>query len=503
MNDKKGKVYLIGAGPGDIELLTLRGKEILEQSQVVVYDSLVNPHILRFCRSDAKLVFVGKRKGQTHIPQEEINKLLMKSVEQGKTVARLKGGDPFVFGRGGEEAEALVQKGIEIEIVPGVSSVTAVPAYGGIPITHRQYNSSFAVFTGHDGDSEDFDPELTRVDTMVFLMGLSSIENIMKKLLKLGKKPSTPVIVISRGTLPEQVSVLGTISDIAEKTKNLEIQSPATIVVGEVTALGKKTAWYEKKPLFGKTVMITRESNKSYEFSRSLVSLGAGVVEFPTIEIKPRRGTKEQESSVHNIEKYDFLIFTSVNGVNHYFDVLKSYGKDSRSLGGKKVIAIGESTSKELAKYNIFSDYVPCNYTAEGVISVVEKLDFEGKNVLIPRAFEAREILPKTFQEMGADVEVLCVYETIVPDYSKEELYAMREKFWDRKIDLVTFTSSSTAKNFFSLLGKEPMLFAKTGFASIGPITTATLKTLGFETILTADVHTVHGLTKKILEFYS
>ncbi len=501
MNDKKGKVYLIGAGPGDTGLLTLRGKEILEQSQTVIYDSLVNPHILRFCRGDAELIFVGKRKGHAYIAQEEINRLLVKSAEQGKTVARLKGGDPFVFGRGGEEAEALAERGIEIEVVPGVSSITSVPAYGGIPVTHRKYNSSFAVFTGHDGG--DFDPDPTRINTMVFLMGLGSIENIMKKLLELGKKPSTPVAVISRGTLPEQVSVLGTISDIVEKTTMLEVQTPATIVVGEVSTLGERTSWYERKPLFGKTVIITREASKCCEFSRTLVSLGAGVVEFPTIEIRPVRGTKTQESSVYNVEKYDFLIFTSVNGVNHYFDVLKSYGKDSRTLGGKEIIAIGENTSQELAKYNIFSDYLPYNYTAEGVISVAEKLNFKGKKVLIPRALEAREILPETFREMGADVEVLCVYETIVPDYGEDELDGIKEKIEEEEIDLVTFTSSSTAKNFFSLLGKTSGFFTGTEFASIGPVTTATLKTLGFDAVLTADVHTVRGLTEKILEFYS
>ncbi len=501
MSEKKGRVYLIGAGPGDAGLLTLKGKDLLSKAQVVVYDSLVNPQILRFCRPDAELVFAGKTMGEAHISQEEINELLINRAKKGETVARLKGGDPFVFGRGGEEAEAVVQNGIDIEIVPGVSSVTAVPAYGGIPITHRDYNSSFAVFTGHH-QREDFAYDPAQIETVVFLMGLSNIGSIMKKLLESGREPSTPVAVISCGTLPEQTSIVGTISDIAERTKVLDMQTPATIVVGEVASLAGAIGWYEKKPLFGKTVMVTREKETSSEFAGLLGSCGAKTVEFPTIEIKPVRDTREQKLSVKNLEDYDFLVFTSVNGVSNYFDVLASHGKSSHDLKGKKVIAIGEKTSEELLKYNLRPDYVPAVYTAEGIISLAENLDLDGKKILIPRALAARELLPDTLRSMGASVEVLCVYETLVPDYSKQELRAIKEKFSDAKIDLVTFTSSSTVTNFFSLLGKDPGLFSKTGFACIGPVTAATLLGCGFTPSVTADIHTARGLKEKILDLY-
>jgi len=501
MSEKKGRVYLIGAGPGDAGLLTLKGKDLLGEAQVVIYDSLVNPQILRFCRSDAELVFAGKTMGEAHMSQEEINELLIRKAKEGKTVARLKGGDPFVFGRGGEEAEAVVQNGIDIEIVPGVSSLTAVPAYGGIPITHRQYNSSFAVFTGHhQGEDSHYDP--AEIETMVFLMGLNNIESIMKKLLESGRGPSTPVAVISCGTLPEQTSIVGTISDIAEKTRALDVQTPATIVVGEVAALAEATGWYEKKPLFGKTIMVTREKEASSEFSELLASCGAKTVEFPTIEIKPIRDTKEQQLSVKNLEDYDFLVFTSVNGVSNYFDVLASHGKDSRDLKGKKITAIGEKTSEEILKYNLTPDYMPAVYTAEGIISLAEELNLDGKKILIPRALVAREILPDTLRAMGAMVEVLCVYETLTPDYSKQELDTIKEKISDAKIDLITFTSSSTVTNFFSLLGKDPELFARTGFACIGPVTAATLLAHGFTPAVTADIHTTRGLKEKILNFY-
>ncbi len=501
MSEKKGRVYLIGAGPGDPGLLTLKGKKLLGEAQVVIYDSLVNPQTLKLCQPDAELVFAGKTAGQAHISQEEINELLVRKAKEGKTVARLKGGDPFVFGRGGEEAEVIVKNGIDIEIVPGVSSVTAVPAYGGIPITHRSYNSSFAVFTGHlQGEDSDYDP--AEIETMVFLMGLSNLESIMKKLLELGKEPSTPVAVISCGTLPEQRSVVGTISDIAEKTRVLDVQTPATIVVGEVATFAEAIGWYEKKPLFGKTIMVTREKEASSEFSELLGSCGAKTVEFPAIEIKPVRDTKAQQLSVKNLEDYDFLVFTSVNGVSNYFEVLASHGKDSRDLKGKKIITIGEKTSEELLKYNLAPDYMPTVYTAEGIISLAEKLDLAGKKVLIPRALVAREILPETLRAMGATVEVLCVYETLVPDYTKEELDLMKTKLSAAEIDLVTFTSSSTVTNFFSLLGKDPELFSKTGFACIGPVTAATLLGYGFTPAVTADIHTAQDLKEKILDLY-
>ena len=318
----------------------------------------------------------------------------------------------------------------------------------------------------------------------------------------MGKKPSTPVAIISCGTLPEQKSIVGTISDIAEKIRVLDVQTPATIVVGEVAALAEAIAWYEKKPLFGKTIMVTREKETSSEFAETLGSCGAKTIEFPTITIKPVRNTREQELSVRNLEDYDFLVFTSVNGVSNYFEVLTSHGKDSRELGGKKIIAIGEKTSEELLKYNLKSDYMPKVYTAEGIISLAKELNLDGKKILIPRALVARELLPDTLRAMGAEVEVLCVYETLVPDYAKQEIDRTKEKFSGAEIDLVTFTSSSTVTNFFLLFGEDPELFSKTGFACIGPVTAATLLGCGFTPAVTADIHTTRGLRERILDLY-
>ncbi len=502
MSEEKGKVYLVGAGPGDSGLFTLRGKEVLKRAQVVIYDSLVNPDILRFCNSEAELIFAGKAAGKTHISQRVINELLISKALEGKTVARLKGGDPFVFGRGGEEAEVVIKSGISIEIVPGVSSITAVPAYAGIPVTHREYNSSFAVFTGHQSQGEDFDCDPARIETMIFLMGLHNIEYIMNKLISLGREPSTPVAVISCGTLPEQLSVFGTLCDISEKIEGIDVQTPATIVVGKIASVSRETGWYQKKPLFGKTVMITREKKAAAKFARLLGSCGARTVEFPTIETSPIRATRQQKLSIDNTGKYDFLIFTSANGVSHYFDMLASNGKDSRNLGGKKIISIGEKTSQELSKYNVNADYLPESYTAEGIASLAENLNVKDKKILIPRALEAREFLPSALRRMGASVEVLPVYETLVPEYGEEKLRTIKRKFKAGQIDLVTFTSSSTVTNFFSLLGENPELFRKTRFACIGPITAATLEDFGFSPAAIADIHTTQKLKAEIVRLY-
>lgn len=495
-------MYLIGAGPGDAGLLTIRGAKLLGEAHVVIYDSLVNPDILRLCRPDAELVFAGKTPGGGQVSQEEINDLLVSRAREGKTVARLKGGDPFVFGRGGEEAETVVGNNIEIEIVPGVSSVTAVPAYAGIPLTHRDYNSSFAVFTGHQGGDGGFTDIPTEEETLVFLMGLANLESIMEKLLETGKDPSTPAAVISHGTLPDQKSVSGTISDIAEKTRRLDMRTPASVLVGKVVDLKNSIEWYEKKPLFGKTVMVTRERKDCFEFSEILNRHGAKTLEFPAIETRPLRQTENEKTLEEKLERCDFVVFTSANGVERYFELLASLGKDSREFKGKTVMAIGEKTAEKLRKYNISADHVPAFYTAEGIIETAEELGVKGKRALIPRALSARKVLPEKLKKMGAEVDVLALYETVVPEYSSEEINSINGAFAREEIDLVTFTSSSTVTNFFSLLGRDPGLFANTAFACIGPVTKATLAAHGFDSAVTADIHTVAGLAEKILSFY-
>ncbi len=505
---KTGKAFLVGAGPGDPGLITVKGKNILKSADVVVYDSLINPILLKMCRENAELIYVGKKIGHKELSQNEINKLLVKKAKEGKMVLRLKGGDPFVFGRGGEEAEILEKNNIETDIVPGISSIIAVPAYSGVPVTHRDYNSSFAVFTAHKSkfnSLKDFDPaSLKSIKTLVFLMGLNNIRNIMSKLTESGKDPETPVLVISNGTLPSQNSLVGTISNITNKLKdNPAITTPATIIVGDIINLRNKINWFENKPLFGKTVVSTRDKNYSSEIESILNQNGANVINFPTIEIKPIKNNKKLAKSIKDFDEYNFVIFTSVNGVKYLFENLKNLKKDSRIFGNKKIITIGEKTAAELKRYGLESDYTPDEYIAEGVIELCKKIGVKNKKVLIPRAKVAREILPQKLKELGAKVDVVATYETILPKHKKKDIDEIINKLKKGEINIVTFTSSSTARNFFELIGKRKTIYTKTRFACIGPITADTVKSFGFKSDIVAEKYTIEGLAQGIIDFYT
>lgn len=497
-----GIVYLIGAGPGDPGLLTLRGKDILERADVIVYDYLVNPLLLRYGRENAEVLYVGKKAGQKEASQKEINTLLIKYAGQGKTVARLKGGDPFVFGRGGEEAQALEKENIPFEIVPGVTSATSVPAYAGIPMTHRDFTSSFAVVTGHEDPKKEETSipwkALSKIGTVVFMMGVRNLSQNMKELIKAGKKKDTPAAIITWGTYSSQATVTGTVEDIAKKVKKRkDIGAPAIIVVGEVVNLREISNWYEKKPLFSKRILVTRPKDQALRFAGLLESEGAEVVLYPTIEIKPPSSFRTLDRAIKNLRDYDWILFTSVNGVQRFIERLTKKGKDLRELYGIKVGAIGEKTGEELGRAGIKVDHIPSDYRAEGLIEIFSGMRLKGKKFLIPRAKAARTILPDTLRKMGAQVDVAPAYETVAPE--KSETRAIKKLIKDKGVNVVTFTSSSTAKNFFEQIGKIPK---DTVIASIGPITAGTVRELGYDTEIMPDKYTVEELTRAISDYF-
>lgn len=500
----KGEVYLIGAGPGDPGLITIKGKECLEKADVVVYDYLVNSKLLAYAKEDTEIIYAGKRKGNTEMPQEFINQLLVRKAKEGKIVARLKGGDPFIFGRGGEEAEALFEAGISFEIVNGVTSAFAVPAYAGIPLTHRDFTSSFAVVTGHEDPTKEKSAlpweALSKIGTIVFLMGATRIEENMKKLIEHGKPPGTPAAFIAWGTLPTQKTVIGTIGEIWKIVKEQNMRPPAVIVVGEVVRLREVLNWFETKPLFGKKIVVTRARSQASELTKLLEEQGAEVIEFPTIEIVPPASWKGMDRSINNLSTYDWIIFTSANGVHFFSERLKSNGKDVRELKGIKIATIGEQTANAVEKIGLRVDIVPDEYRAEGLIESFKKIDVKGKRFLIPRAKEAREVLPQELQKMGAVVHVVKAYETKKP--AIEKVKKIKEMLKRGEIDVVTFASSSTVKNFISALGKDNKLLLNSTIACIGPITAQPLKKIEIEPEIICNKYTVEELVREIVGYF-
>ena len=477
-------VYLVGAGPGDEDLITLKGLECTKKADVIVYDNLVNDQLLSYAKQDAEIIYVGKKINQHTLPQDKINELLVEKAKQDKVVVRLKGGDPFVFGRGGEEAIALKENNIPFEIVPGISSSIAALAYAGIPITHRAISTSFHVITGHEDptkEEESVNYELLSKlsGTLVFLMGLNNLPKITSLLQKYGKAPSTPVAVISKGTTPQQKVATGTLENIGNKVDS--ITHPAIIAVGEVINLREYINWFEKKPLFGRKILVTRARHQASALSQKIKELGGMAVEFPTIEIQPL------EFELQGLNNYDWIIFTSVNGVEVFFEKLD----DVRSIGNAKICAIGEATKQAVEKYHLKVEITPSEYIAEALIEELKPLIKKCDKVLIPRADVAREVLPQQLQELGAEVTVLPLYKTTLPNKSADEL---KEILQD--IDTITFASSSTVKNFVEILGKENLnLLNNKKIACIGPITAETAKGLGLTVHIMPEEYTIERLT--------
>ncbi len=502
--EKKGKVYLIGAGPGDPGLLGLKAKECLETADAVVYDRLADPRIIEFCRKDAEMVYVGKASANHTMRQPDINKLLVKLAAEGKTVARLKGGDPFVFGRGGEEAIELLEAGLPFEFVPGVTSAIAVAEYAGIPVTHRHVATSFAVITGHEdptkGESTiNWQGLATAVDTLVFLMGVENIERISSQLIANGRSADCPAAVIRWGTRPEQRTLITTVGQAAADVKATGMKPPAIFLVGEVVKLREQLQWFDNKPLFGKTVVVTRARAQASALTKKLEAQGARVLEVPAIKIVPPADFAPLDKAIAEIDTYKWLILTSVNGVEYFFDRLLKAGKDSRALCGVKIAAIGSATAEALKGYGITADLIPSAYKAEELADALAADTKAGDKLLLARAKVARNVLPERLRALGAQVDVVTAYETVADCQNKEELLEALES---GEASLVTFTSSSTVTNLLDVLGDKKDLLNKVALAAIGPVTAETLEKHGLKPAVSAAEYTIDGLMTAIEEYY-
>lgn len=502
--EKKGKVYLIGAGPGDPGLLGLKAKECLETADAVVYDRLADPRIIEFCRKDAEMVYVGKASANHTMRQPDINKLLVKLAAEGKTVARLKGGDPFVFGRGGEEAIELLEAGHPFEFVPGVTSAIAVAEYAGIPVTHRHVATSFAVITGHEdptkGESTiNWKGLATAVDTLVFLMGVENIERISSQLIANGRSADCPAAVIRWGTRPEQRTLITTVGQAAADVKATGMKPPAIFLVGEVVKLREQLQWFDNKPLFGKTVVVTRARAQASVLTKKLEAQGARVLEVPAIKIVPPADFAALDKAISEIDTYKWLILTSVNGVEYFFDRLLKAGKDSRALCGVKIAAIGSATAEALKGYGITADLIPSAYKAEELADALAADTKAGDKLLLARAKIARNVLPERLRALGAQVDVVTAYETVADCQNKEELLEALES---GEASLVTFTSSSTVTNLLDVLGDKKDLLNKVALAAIGPVTAETLEKHGLKPAVSAAEYTIDGLMTAIEEYY-
>lgn len=502
--EKKGKVYLIGAGPGDPGLLGLKAKECLETADAVVYDRLADPRIIEFCRKDTEMVYVGKASANHTMRQPDINKLLVKLAAEGKTVARLKGGDPFVFGRGGEEAIELLEAGLPFEFVPGVTSAIAVAEYAGIPVTHRHVATSFAVITGHEdptkGESTiNWKGLATAVDTLVFLMGVENIERISSQLIANGRSADCPAAVIRWGTRPEQRTLITTVGQAAADVKATGMKPPAIFLVGEVVKLREQLQWFDNKPLFGKTVVVTRARAQASALTKKLEAQGARVLEVPAIKIVPPADFAPLDKAISEIDTYKWLILTSVNGVEYFFDRLLKAGKDSRALCGVKIAAIGSATAEALKGYGITADLIPSAYKAEELADALAADTKAGDKLLLARAKIARNVLPERLRALGAQVDVVTAYETVADCQNKEELLEALES---GEASLVTFTSSSTVTNLLDVLGDKKDLLNKVALAAIGPVTAETLEKHGLKPAVSAAEYTIDGLMTAIEEYY-
>jgi len=502
----KAKVYLVGAGPGDPGLITVKGRKCIQHADVIIYDYLASPALLSAARESAELIYVGKKGGDHTLSQDEINSLIVEKARSGGIVCRLKGGDPFIFGRGGEEAEVLFKAGLPFEIVPGVTSAIAAAAYAGIPLTHRKLASTLAFITGHeDPEKEETDIDWSSlangIGTLVFFMGVKNLPHIARNLIDHGKPANTPVALIQWGTTSSQKTVTGALESIVEKARSAGIKAPAIIVVGDVVHLRKKLKWFETRPLLGKRIVVTRARQQASDLVGLLSDLGAECLEYPTIKIMPSADSRPLKNAAENLNAYDWVVFTSVNGVIYFFEQLFAVGKDVRALGHLKTAAIGPATAEKLREFGLISDIVPKTYRAESVVEAFKTEPVTGKKILLPRAKEARPILPKELKKMGAEVEEIPAYETLKVTENINDLVHQLE---NRRIDLITFTSSSTVKNFKALLPAEKFtkLIQGATIASIGPITSDTATALGFDVRITADSFTITGLVEAILQYY-
>ena len=499
---KTGIVYLVGAGPGDLGLVTLRAKECIENADVIVYDHLANPEMLNWAREDAEIVYAGKEAGEPQLSQQEINRLLIEKAREGKRVVRLKGGDPFVFGRGAEEAQAIVDAGIPFEIVPGITSAIAGPAYAGIPLTHRAHNSHVTFFTGHEDPAKpqstvDY-PALSKLGgTQVMLMGVERLGAVTSEMLKQGVRNDLPVALVRSATTGRQETLTGTLADIAQKAVANDFKAPAVAVFGEVVALRDGLNWYEKRPLLGKRIVVTRTRKQASALSNKLHALGAHVIELPTIRIEPPGNLREFAELVQDAHVYDWIVFTSANGVEAFFDIFFKLYDDGREIGGARIAAIGPATAQRLKDFHLHVDLQPDEFVAEGLVREFKKQgSIENLRILLVRAEKARDTLPKELSAMGAIMDEGFAYRT-VPE-TRDRSGARRQLAHDGA-DLITFTSSSTVENFLALGLPWPKGMR---IASIGPITSKTVRDQGLKVDVEARRHDIDGLVQAIGEFF-
>jgi uroporphyrinogen III methyltransferase/synthase len=499
-----GIVYLVGAGPGDPQLLTLRGQDCLRQADVVLYDYLANPMLLDHVPDRAERIYVGRRGRGRYQDQEAIINLMIEKARAGKIVVRLKGGDPFVFGRGGEEAEAMAAAGLPFEVVPGVTSAVAAPAYAGIPVTHRTLASTVTFVTGHEDPAKgeatlDWPRLASRQGTLVFLMGMKNLPAIVEHLLAEGKPEGTPAALIRWGTRSDQRTLVGTLKTIVAQASAASLEPPTVIVVGEVVRLREQLNWFETKPLFGKRILVTRAAEQAAELTHRLRAYGADPVECPTIRIVPPLSWEELDGAVATLSRYQWLLFTSVNGIRPFMERLAQQGLDSRALAGMKVGCIGPRTAQELARYGLKADLVPSEFQAEGLVEALKASGVSGQQVLIPRAAVARELLPDQLRALGAAVSVVTAYRTVCPPADRTWL---KDLLRQGAIHVATFASSSTVRNFAQLFESRQELHALTegiAVACIGPITAKTAAEVGLPATTVAAQNTIPALVEAVL----
>ena len=502
-------IYLVGSGPGDSGLFTIKGVRCMEEADAVVYDRLAPEALLKHAKPEAESIYVGKRPGNPTMSQGEINDLLVELGRAGKTVVRLKGGDPYIFGRGGEEALALIEAGLPFEVVPGVTSGVAAPAYAGIPVTHRNVSTSVVFVTGHEDPTKGrSDVDWARIakgaDTLVLYMGVGRLKEISTELVAAGRSPETPVACVRWGTIPEQRTVTGTLEDIAERVAEADLKPPAITVVGDVVALREAGLdWYERRPLFGRCVVVTRARAQAGELSVELERLGAEVYEFPTIQIQAPEDFGPLDAAIRDLDSFGWIVFTSVNGVEAFLERLWHHGLDLRAVPRRaKVAAIGPATAQRIEEVGLRVDVVPEEYRAEALIEVLETDSITGKRVLIPRAKVAREILPDKLREAGAEVVVPPAYESAPSSEGKNEL---ARRLGAGEVDCVTFTASSTVENFVGAFGPGEAvgLLAETRVVCIGPITAETARGHGLRVDTEAEEYTIPGLVEAVEDLFA
>lgn len=508
MPSKSGHVFLVGAGPGAPDLITVRGAELVRSADVIVYDNLVAYATLRLARDDAELIFAGKKGGGTdNIPQAEINRILIQQARRGRRVVRLKGGDPFIFARGGEEAEALRAAGVEYEIVPGVTSAIAVPAFAGIPLTHREHGSFVTILTGHLDPAKDAQAAIPWTDlaraangrgTIVMLMGTARLRDNLSHLIEGGMAETTPAAAIQWGTTANQQSVVGTLANLADEVERAGLGAPAVIVVGECAALANQLGWYERMPLFGRRIVVTRAAGDAAGLIERLRAIGAEVIGVPVIATAPPSSYAVLDKAIAKIGSFDWIIFTSAKGVDAFMQRLRTLHRDIRELGKAAIAAIGPATAARVANYALKVAAMPAEYRAERLIDALTTERIKGARILIPRAEVAREVLPKMLRDAGAsEVVIAPAYATVRPEATARE--HLRGLIGSASIDLVTFTSPSTVKNWIELAGDAGMRFKA---AVIGPITAEAARAHGLDVAVEAATYTVDGLVEAIEKHY-